>query len=91
MISENNCYYKKYFRRGRAGRCQPGIAYHLLTSYRAEVILDRHLPELQRSNLLEPVLTIKKLRLGKALSALQLVPDAPAETTIKKAVTHLQQ
>ncbi|XP_073945461.1 ATP-dependent RNA helicase Rhau isoform X2 [Choristoneura fumiferana] len=78
-------------RRGRAGRCQPGIAYHLLTSYRAQVIPDRHLPELQRSNLLEPVLTIKKLRLGKALTALQLVPDAPAETTIQKAVTHLQQ
>ncbi|XP_063626042.1 ATP-dependent DNA/RNA helicase DHX36-like [Cydia splendana] len=78
-------------RRGRAGRCQPGIAYHLMTSHRSQNIPERLLPELQRCNLLEPVLVIKKLRLGNALDALKLVPDPPANITVENAVRHLQK
>ncbi|CAF4752164.1 unnamed protein product [Pieris macdunnoughi] len=78
-------------RRGRAGRCQPGICYCLLTSYRAGKLADRLLPELQRSNLLEPVLMVKKLRLGLAYTALQTVPSPPAEKTVESAVRHLQK
>ena len=47
-------------RRGRAGRCRPGVAFHLLTSHAHDTIAeDQQAPEVRRVPLERLVLTIK--------------------------------
>ena len=45
-------------RRGRAGRCQPGVAFHCYSSTRSQALAELQLPELKRSPLDELCLQV---------------------------------
>ncbi len=55
-------------RRGRAGRCQPGVAFHLYSRQRSAALAPFQLPELQRTNLDELCLRVGS---GQHTSSLQ--------------------
>jgi len=48
-------------RRGRAGRCRPGVAFHMYSRQRSEALAEFQLPELKRSPLDEMSLQVKLL------------------------------
>jgi ATP-dependent RNA helicase DHX36 len=48
-------------RRGRAGRCQPGVAFHMYSRARAEALAEFQLPEIRRAPLDEMALQVKLL------------------------------
>ena len=50
-------------RRGRAGRCRPGVGYRLYTKLQWEAMDEYELPEMQRSHLEELCLEVKLRRI----------------------------
>jgi HrpA-like RNA helicase len=82
-------------RRGRAGRVQAGVAYHLFSSVTKETLSEYTMPEMHRVPLHEMVLQIKVLDLmgGDAVGFLGEAvtpPDSQAVTTALDTLRRLQ-
>ncbi|KAJ3160848.1 hypothetical protein HDU86_008208 [Geranomyces michiganensis] len=77
-------------RSGRAGRCQPGVYFSLLSHQRKQTIAYSMPPELLRVDLQSTVLKVKSLRLSKYVSnVFSAAPQPPSPGNVVNAVNEL--
>ncbi|XP_017327695.3 ATP-dependent RNA helicase DHX30 isoform X2 [Ictalurus punctatus] len=79
-------------RRGRAGRCQPGHAYHLFPRKQLDAMTKFPIPEILRTPL-ESLVVQAKIHSpqSKAVDFLSQVMDSPEQGSVREAVKTLQE
>ncbi|KAL9241714.1 hypothetical protein vseg_015792 [Gypsophila vaccaria] len=79
-------------REGRAGRCQPGVCYHLYSRLRAVSFSEFRIPEIKRIPIEELCLQVKMLDPNcKVADFLNKTLDPPVFETIRNAIVALQE